>query len=132
MIYFVSGHRDLTQKEFDELYKDIIETAASKRNTKFIVADYEGADIMCQQLLKTLCDKNIIDYSSITIYHMGHKPMRRADNRFNLKGGFESDIERDSAMTRDSQKDIAFIRKGKWTSGTAQNILRRYELLEYK
>ena len=132
MIYFVSGHRDLTQKEFDELYKDIIETAASKRNTKFIVADYEGADIMCQQLLKTLCDRNIIDYSNITIYHMGDKPMRCADNRFNLKGGFESDVERDSTMTRDSQKDIAFIRKGKWTSGTAQNILRRYELLEYK
>jgi hypothetical protein len=30
-------------------------------------------------------------------------------------------------MTNSSDKDIAFIRKGRWTSGTAQNILRRYE-----
>lgn len=30
------------------------------------------------------------------------------------------------AMTRNSDYDIAFIRKGKETSGTAQNILRRW------
>lgn len=43
-------------------------------------------------------------------------------------GGFESDEERDSAMTRDSDFDIAFIKDGRWDSGTAQNIKRRYGL----
>lgn len=30
-------------------------------------------------------------------------------------------------MTNDSDKDIAFVRKGKRDSGTAQNIIRRFE-----
>lgn len=42
------------------------------------------------------------------------------------QGGFTSDIERDKAMTEHSDYDIAFIRKGKESSGTAQNILRRW------
>ena len=46
------------------------------------------------------------------------------------RGGFTSDEERDAAMTKMSVKDIAFVRNGKWTSGTAQNILRRYRLQE--
>ena len=130
MIYFISGHRNVTQEEFDRLYKPIIENVAAKRNTKFVVGDYEGVDAMGQALLKKLCDENVLDYSNVTVYHMKTAPRHYADDRFNTKGGFESDVERDSAMTRDSQKDIAFIRTGKWTSGTAQNILRRYELLE--
>lgn len=41
-------------------------------------------------------------------------------------GGFETDRDRDSAMTNASSEDIAFIRsKSKWDSGTAENILRR-------
>lgn len=41
-------------------------------------------------------------------------------------GGFETDRDRDSAMTNVSSEDIAFIRsKSKWDSGTAENILRR-------
>ena len=39
---------------------------------------------------------------------------------------FTADLQRDEAMTRNSDYDIAFIRKGKETSGTAQNILRRW------
>lgn len=44
-------------------------------------------------------------------------------------GGFETDRDRDSAMTNASSEDIAFIRsKSKWDSGTAENILRRHTM----
>ena len=44
-------------------------------------------------------------------------------------GGFETDRNRDSAMTNVSSEDIAFIRsKSKWDSGTAENILRRHTM----
>lgn len=43
-----------------------------------------------------------------------------------FRGGFKSDEDRDSAMTRDSDFDIAFIKDNRWDSGTAQNIKRRY------
>lgn len=45
-----------------------------------------------------------------------------------FRSGFKSDEERDSAMTRDSDFDIAFIKDGRWNSGTAQNIKRRWNL----
>lgn len=42
---------------------------------------------------------------------------------------FETDRDRDSAMTNVSSEDIAFIRsKSKWDSGTAENILRRHTM----
>lgn len=45
------------------------------------------------------------------------------------EGGFETDRDRDSAMTNASSEDIAFIRsKSKWDSGTAENILRRHTM----
>lgn len=50
----------------------------------------------------------------------------------NLKAmvlGYECDTDRDSAMTTFSDVDIAFLRgKSKWKSGTAENILRRYNM----
>ena len=42
--------------------------------------------------------------------------------------GFKSDEERDLAMTRDSDFDIAFVKDCRWNSGTAQNIKRRYNI----
>lgn len=42
--------------------------------------------------------------------------------------GFKSDEERDSAMTRDSDFDIAFVKDDRWDSGTAQNIKRRHNI----
>ena len=45
-----------------------------------------------------------------------------------FNGGYKSDIERDSAMTENSDYDIAFVKSGRWNSGTAQNIKRRFEI----
>ena len=131
MIYFISGHRDITHEEFDKFYVPKINEAISDV-TRFVVGDYEGADIMAQEYLKTLCEEGRLKYSQISVYHMFDSPRHLASDKFTLVGGFKGDVERDTAMTEASDKDIAFIRKGKWTSGTAQNILRRYEKLEKK
>ena len=131
MVYFISGRRDITHEEFDKFYVPKINEAISDV-TRFVVGDYEGADIMAQEYLRTLCEEGRLNYSQVTVYHMSDSPHHLASDKFNLVGGFKGDVERDSAMTEASDKDIAVIRKGKWTSGTAQNILRRYEKLEKK
>jgi hypothetical protein len=41
-------------------------------------------------------------------------------------GGFGSDDARDAAMTAASDADIAWVRPGRTSSGTAANLARRY------
>ena len=123
-IYFISGHRDITQEEFDKYYLEILDKVAEDASATFVVGDYEGVDFMAQQALAEMVSPN-----RVTVYHMFDKPRHLASDKFNLKGGYKNDIDRDSAMTRESTDDIAWIRKGKETSGTAQNILRRYTFM---
>lgn len=87
-----------------------------------MVAECDGADQMAQDYL-IACGVIPID---ITVYHMLKSPRYLAHRGIRTLGGFTSDEERDAAMTKDSDCDIAFIRKGKESSGTAQNILRRW------
>lgn len=67
-----------------------------------------------------------VPYYKIVVYHMLEKPRYLAIDDMFTEGGYTSDVERDEAMTEASDCDIAFIRKGKEASGTAQNILRRW------
>jgi hypothetical protein len=123
MIYFISGHRDLTWEEFAKWYAPAISRTLSTDNgARFVVAECEGADRMAQDYLLA-CGVAPI---GITVYHMLKSPRYLANESIRTVGGFTSDTERDEAMTRNSDYDIAFIRKGKETSGTAQNILRRW------
>lgn len=130
--YFISGHRDLSQEDFDKYYVPAIEEVLhGDLGWDFIVGDCEGADLMAQEYLLRRGE-------CFTVYHTGDKPRNfvlpdsteeELDRRgISLRGGFNDDIEKDEAMTKDSEVDIAFIGKGRWTSGTAQNILRRYEI----
>ena len=64
----------------------------------------------------------------IKVFHMFTSPRNINPKITQTVGGFTTDVERDSAMTKHSDYDIAFIRPNKYNSGTAQNILRRYEL----
>lgn len=122
MIYFISGHRDITQKEFDTHYKPVIDNVIKHDDKKtFLIGDYEGVDIMAQ---KYLVSKGLTD--CITVYHMFKSPRNIACSEITTCGGYKSDEERDAAMTNDSDFDIAFVRKGKETSGTAQNLMRRH------
>lgn len=121
-IFFISGHRDITNEEFNTLYVPKILDVIGKYDAYFIIGDYEGVDIMSQNFL---IDELCYDVDKICVYHIGLFPMNINDNIKNTKPYFLDDIHRDSTMTRESDEDIAFIREGKNNSGTAQNILRR-------
>lgn len=121
-VFFISGHRDITNEEFSELYKPAILKAISLYDALFLIGDYYGVDIMAQNYL---VDDLNYDTEKITVYHMGAMPMNINDKIVNRVPNFSDDIARDSAMTRNSNEDIAFVRVGKEDSGTAQNILRR-------
>lgn len=124
--YFISGHRDITKEEFEINYEPLINYALHKtENAKFVIGDYYGCDIMSQNYL---IDVVGIDPSRVTVYHMFEKPRNINEKITNLVGGFESDEERDTAMTNASFEDIALVRDHKKLSGTGQNILRRYKL----
>ena len=114
-IYFISGHLDLTKQEFQEHYQskidDAIETGAS-----FVVGDARGADSLAQHYLEGKTN-------SVTVYHMFEKP--RNNIGFKTQGGFDSDASRDKEMTINSTADIAWVRPGRETSGTAKNLKRR-------
>lgn len=131
MIYFISGHRDLSYEDFEKYYIPVIDKVIRIEgdDAKFVVGDCEGVDKFAMDYVfsKDICH--------ITIYHMFTEPRNipKATTRvlldvLDFRGGFESNEERDSAMTRDSDFDIAFIKDGRWDSGTAQNIKRRHGL----
>ena len=65
----------------------------------------------------------------VTVFHMFKKP-RYWMGLFLLRGGFTSDKQRDRAMTKVSNEDIAWVRPGREKSGTAQNLKRRTPVVE--
>lgn len=124
MIYFISGHRDITEEEFNKYYVPELIKAVQQPDSKFIVGDYEGVDIMAQKWLSL----SLNDKKRVTVCHMFTTPRNLATQEFNTHGGFKSDEERDAWMTENSDIDIAFVRPGKRRSGTAQNLVRRHEM----
>lgn len=123
--YFISGHRKITESQF-EIYKTrLIEVCNNDPEAKFVVGDYYGVDIMAQNFL---IDSLGISPDRITVYHMYEVPRNVHPLITKLKGGFESDSERDTAMTNASTYDIAYVSDNKVMSGTAENILRRFLL----
>jgi len=115
MKVFVSGHRDLTMKEFNLHYYIELNLAMINEDTIY-VCDYEGADLLVQQYL----DRQ--NYEDVIVVHMKDSP-RNHVKRFQTLGGFDSDEERDSFCTKNTDYDIAWSRRE--GSGTHQNILRR-------
>lgn len=118
MIYFISGHLDITEEEFNSHYVAMID-AALESGGHFVVGDARGADTMAQQYLfgKT---------NNVTVFHMFDSP--RNDIGFPTVKGFVSDEERDAAMTFNSDRDIAWVREGREKSGTQKNLDRRINL----
>lgn len=113
--YFVSGHLDLTQQEFDTYYREQLVRAIDAGGA-FVVGDARGADTMTQEYFKGNKD--------VTVYHMFEKPRNNVHD-YKTVGGFKSDDERDTAMTAASNEDIAWIRPGREKSGTSKNLKRR-------
>jgi hypothetical protein len=119
VIFFISGHLDLTELEFADHYIPQIELALRTSNPFFVVGDAKGADSMAQDYLKFCNCENVM------VFHMFTKVRYNAG--FDVCGGFKSDLERDEAMTLGSSLDIAWIRPGREHSGTAKNLKRRIE-----
>ena len=120
MTYFISGQIKITKEEFDSLYAPKIEKIINSDTACiFVIGDCIGVDFMAQ---KYIAQRGFA--SRVVVYHMFEKPRNLADGITNLVGGFQSDEERDAAMTADSDFDIAFYKRKK--SGTEQNIIRRH------
>lgn len=121
---FISGHRNITEEEFNNNYCERIHgELIANPEVRFVIGDYHGVDIMAQNYL---LDQLGVDPEKVTVYHMWDKPRNANPKVINFKGGFTSDSERDEAMTKASYRDIAFVRDNKVMSGTAENILRRF------
>lgn len=113
---WITGHLDLTQEEFDDYYKPIIQKYIDAGGWAFVVGDARGADTMAQVFLK---EKNV---HKVTVFHMFESP--RNNCGFNCIGGFKSDYERDKAMQDSSIDTIGWVRPGRENSGTATNLSR--------
>jgi len=114
--YFVSGHLDLTDEEFAAHYEPRI-SAALASGAAFVVGDARGCDALTQRLLSQA------QCRAVRVFHMFECP--RNNSGFVTVGGFQTDAERDAAMTAASDDDIAWIRPGREKSGTARNLKRR-------
>lgn len=123
-IYFISGHRNITEEEFIQHYEPVLWDKINEPEVSFVVGDCRGVDDRAQRYLKAMGVRDV------TVYHMFEEPMHNSG--FNLKGGFNSDVERDYNMTLDSDEDICWVRKGSERSGTQQNIDRRKWIKERK
>lgn len=120
--YFISGHRNITDTEFEFNYEPAINFALHENpDARFVIGDCDGADIMAQNYLM---DTIMIEPDRVTVYHMLDAPRNVNSKITKTVGGFTTDEERDAAMTAASTKDIAFVREMK-ISGTAKNLLRR-------
>lgn len=136
MIYFISGHRDLSYEDFEKYYiPKIREVLENDSFAEFLVGDCDGVDKYAMDYIYNNTNKFLV------IYHMfksprnipeGYRPPITNEEMLNWRvgvvSGFKSDKERDSAMTKNSDFDIAFVKDNRWDSGTAQNIKRRLSI----
>lgn len=119
MIYFISGHRNITEENFKKHYIDKINRVLEQdQNASFVIGDYWGVDIMAQEYLVSIGAGD-----KVTVYHMLEKPRNIANGITKTIGGFTSNEARDGEMTRVSDFDILWYDHA--PSGTEHNMLRR-------
>jgi hypothetical protein len=124
MTYFISGHRDLTQEEFNEHYAPCIyQTILEDSFAEFCVGDWEG----CDSMFITYIEDNFVDVT-IHLYFVNKPRLYLNDNSKNnlVLHKLNNYDECDASMTQDSDFDIAWVRPGREDSYTAMNIKRRY------
>lgn len=129
MTYFVSGHRDLTQEEFNEHYIPLIDKVMKEDPwAEFVVGDWEGCDTMFVEHLLTnpnYPDTIIVYADECVMKPLGEDPLNFSRIYFKECSNYD---ECDEWMTYNSDFDIAWIRPGRENSHTALNIKRRYGL----
>lgn len=125
MRYFVSGHRDLTISEFREHYVPLIQKIIKDDVwCEFVVGFCEGCDLMFIEWMKEHAPSH-----DLLVFYCTNIPENFWDDYPNIYLYYCDDFETcDTAMTRNSDFDIAWIRPGREDSHTAKNIKRRYNL----
>ena len=125
MRYFVSGHRDLTISEFREHYVPLIQKIIKDDVwCEFVVGFCEGCDLMFIEWMTEHAPSH-----DLLVFHCTHIPENFWDDYPNIYLYPCDDFETcDTAMTRNSDFDIAWVRLGREDSHTAKNIKRRYNL----
>lgn len=135
---FISGHLDLTAEEFKERYVPAL-LRALDLGCSFVVGDAHGCDFMAQRWLWLHCPVDRKRGDLCRVFHMLERPRHSFNSGFGsrdpnvapsgrgfpLVGGFPDDESRDAAMTAASWFDIAWVRPGRESSGTARNLQRR-------
>jgi hypothetical protein len=140
-VYFVSGHCNLTEDEFNTYYKNKLDQAICESNeNKFVIGNSEGADTMALEYLLERIYPHLI-----TIYYKKSKNSKSIEYYLglgvNLYEGFTSYSKRDGRLTEVSDIDIAWVRPTEETiellkkngevynknriSGTELNLRRR-------
>lgn len=122
IICFVSGHLDLSQDEFEKQYVPLISKAIANGHD-FVVGDARGADTMAQEYLRDMAVAGHLEPMQVRVFHAYNQP--RHNLGFESVGGFASQSAKDASMTKASDYDVAWVRKGREDSGTARNIERR-------
>jgi hypothetical protein len=140
-VFFISGHTNLTQSEFDLHYKALIDQSIN-HNGHYVIGNAKGADTMALEYLLS----RGVDPSKITIYfydRFGHTSIQKYSTRgLHVVSDFGSYTARDAQMTYDSTVDILWVRpeeeskkllgkayKKGHISGTEKNLLRRQKLM---
>lgn len=125
--YFISGHLDLTQEEFDQHYVPLLDKVIKEEPmATFVFAEAKGADTMALLYLQAR-----ITPDRIIVFHMFGSPRNQNLHQLCIiyAGGYKSDVERDKALTLHSTHDIAWVKPGREKkSGTAKNLKRRSEI----
>lgn len=128
MVYFVSGHRDLSYEDFEKHYVPVLSDILSYEfHPTFVVGDCNGVDKFAMDYIY-----NNMRRGKLHIYHMFDSPRNTPEgfigedynivDKYNWTyikdfleikfiGGFQSDEERDSAMTKNSDYDVAFVKR---------------------
>jgi len=134
---FISGHTDLTKEEFQTHYVPLLDDAVNK-NYDFVTAAAFGADRMA---IDYLIQERKVSPNKITVYlheRYADRLLFYRNSGFKVKMGFSSHVDRDTAMTNDSNLDIAWLRTdeeakerygSQWLKGdkssTERNLQRR-------
>ena len=119
---FISGNRDLSEKDFITYYLPYLHELISNDNVIFNISDDEGCSEFCQVYL----NKVLTDKSRVTIFGMEETPAHYLSEEFLYFGNFTTLEERNAAMTVCSGIDLHIILDGKGTSEVQKNLIRRF------
>lgn len=133
---FISGHRSLTQEEFNKYYCHVIDSYIkwididsdlAQKQVIFYVGDCEGCDKMAiYYLISKLCRNVKLVICSLKYPFDGQIDYSLVQNEnITVIKEFSTHEERDTYMTEHTDYDVLWIREGEWSSGTAQNYVRR-------